>query len=99
MELKHYYQPTKEHQILIADNNYWDIIKEAMHSVITDNEGTGYRFGRTAPYSVAGKTGTAQYLAAENMMKNVMKISLSFYATIHFLLPLLLLKILKLQSL
>jgi len=31
-----------------------------MHSVITENEGTGYRFGRDATYSVAAKTGTAQ---------------------------------------
>ena len=31
-----------------------------MHEVIVNNSGTGYRFGRNAPYPVAGKTGTAQ---------------------------------------
>lgn len=47
-------QPVHLHQ------DHWGIVKDAMQSVITQNEGTGKRFGRDAPYSVAGKTGTAQ---------------------------------------
>lgn len=56
----HPYTPLEEYPIKLKDDNYWNIIAEAMHSVITNNEGTGYRFGRNAPYSVAAKTGTAQ---------------------------------------
>ncbi|MDP3559558.1 MAG: penicillin-binding protein 2 [Legionellaceae bacterium] len=46
--------------VQISDPHYWDIIIDAMHAVTTSNEGTGYRFGRNPPYSVAAKTGTAQ---------------------------------------
>lgn len=54
------FKPVEEYPILLKNNEHWSTIIEAMHSVITNNEGTGYRFGRDAPYSVAGKTGTAQ---------------------------------------
>ena len=54
------YKPIEEYPIHIAQE-HWDIVKDAMHSVMTSNEGTGsHRFGKGAPYSVAGKTGTAQ---------------------------------------
>jgi penicillin-binding protein 2 len=43
-----------------------DLIIQAMENVITTNEGTGYRFGRDAPYSVAAKTGTAQVFTNKN---------------------------------
>lgn len=56
----HLYKPLEEYPMQLKDDNYWTIIAEAMQSVILSNEGTGYRFGRTAPYSVAAKTGTAQ---------------------------------------
>ncbi|WP_133140203.1 penicillin-binding protein 2 [Legionella genomosp. 1] len=59
-EETHPYKPLEEYPIKLKDDNYWNIISDAMHSVITNNEGTGYRFGRNAPYSVAAKTGTAQ---------------------------------------
>lgn len=58
--IEHFYKPLEEYPIKLKDEHYWTIIAEAMHSVITENEGTGHRFGRTAPYSVAAKTGTAQ---------------------------------------
>jgi penicillin-binding protein 2 len=50
----------------ITLNNFanWDIIIAAMRAVITSNEGTGYRFGRDAPYSVAAKTGTAEVFSS-----------------------------------
>jgi penicillin-binding protein 2 len=54
------FQPVAEERIELNQDDYWDWIIEAMQSVITNNEGTGYRFGRDTPYSVAGKTGTAQ---------------------------------------
>ena len=40
-----------------------------MHSVLTSNEGTGYRFGRNPPYPVAGKTGTAQVFSGRQYEK------------------------------
>jgi penicillin-binding protein 2 len=71
---------TKDHPVLeeypmrVKNDNYWTIIAEAMHEVITSNEGTGYRFGRTAPYSVAAKTGTAQVFGGKQYEK-IRKIS------------------------
>lgn len=58
---KVYRQPIiEETPIKLKNENHWNVIFEAMRSVIINNEGTGYRFGRKAPYSVAAKTGTAQ---------------------------------------
>ena len=54
------YVPIKEERIRLNDEALWDIVADAMHNVLTSNEGTGYRFGRNPPYPVAGKTGTAQ---------------------------------------
>lgn len=54
------FKQVEEYPIVLKNTAYWDWVIEGMHSVITQNEGTGYRFGRDAPYSVAGKTGTAQ---------------------------------------
>lgn len=54
------YQPLEEYPIRLKEENYWTIISQAMHSVTTSDEGTGYRFGRNPPYPVAAKTGTAQ---------------------------------------
>lgn len=54
------FKKIEEYPIQLKNNENWSIISEAMQSVITSNEGTGYRFGRNAPYSVAAKTGTAQ---------------------------------------
>lgn len=65
----HEYQAIEEPPVTLKENNYWTIVAEAMHSVITNNEGTGYRFGRTAPYSVAAKTGTAQVFGGKHYEK------------------------------
>ncbi len=54
------YKPVEEYPVYLRDEDNWDIVADAMHSVLTSNEGTGYRFGRNPPYPVAGKTGTAQ---------------------------------------
>lgn len=43
----------------MTEEAYAEIIS-AMQDVIRSPEGTGYRFGKNAPYSVAAKTGTAQ---------------------------------------
>lgn len=54
------YKPIEEYPIHLRDEANWNTVAEAMNSVLTSNEGTGYRFGRNPPYPVAGKTGTAQ---------------------------------------
>lgn len=56
----HHFKTVEEYPIQLKNTENWDIVTDAMHSVITNNEGTGYRFGRNAPYSVAAKTGTSQ---------------------------------------
>ncbi|MFC3908577.1 penicillin-binding protein 2 [Legionella dresdenensis] len=65
----HPYALLEEYPIKLRDENNWNIVIEAMHSVITSNEGTGYRFGRNAPYSVAAKTGTAQVFSGHQYEK------------------------------
>lgn len=54
------YKPVEEYPVHLKDESNWNVVAEAMNSVLTSNEGTGYRFGRNPPYPVAGKTGTAQ---------------------------------------
>lgn len=63
------YKPVEEYPIYLRDEANWEIVKEAMHSVLTSNEGTGYRFGRNPPYPVAGKTGTAQVFSGRQYEK------------------------------
>ncbi|CDZ79249.1 Sporulation-specific penicillin-binding protein [Legionella massiliensis] len=65
----HEFQVLEEYPMRLKDDNYWTIIAEAMREVITNNEGTGYRFGRTAPYTVAAKTGTAQVFGGKHYEK------------------------------
>ncbi|KTD09482.1 penicillin-binding protein 2 [Legionella jamestowniensis] len=63
------YKILEEYPMHLKDDNYWTIVAEGMLAVITSNEGTGYRFGRTAPYSVAAKTGTAQVFGGHQYEK------------------------------
>lgn len=63
------YKPVEEYPVYLKDESNWDVVAEAMHSVLTSNEGTGYRFGRNPPYPVAGKTGTAQVFSGRQYEK------------------------------
>ncbi|HHF7347172.1 TPA: penicillin-binding protein 2 [Legionella feeleii] len=65
----HEYQVLEEYPMRLKDDSYWTVIADAMQSVIVSNEGTGYRFGRNAPYSVAAKTGTAQVFGGRHYEK------------------------------
>lgn len=47
-------------QIVLQDAHYWDQVIEAMIAVTRKRNGTAFRIGRDAPYTIAGKTGTAQ---------------------------------------
>lgn len=49
--------------IEIADPQYWDAVIEAMHEVAHTQQGTAWLIGKTAPYQIAAKTGTAQVAA------------------------------------
>ncbi|CAM2800359.1 penicillin-binding protein 2 [Legionella worsleiensis] len=64
------YKPVEEYPVYLKDEANWDIVADAMHSVLTSNEGTGYRFGRNPPYPVAGKTGTAQVFSGRQYEKS-----------------------------
>ncbi len=44
----------------LKDPSSWNTVINAMKSVVTNRHGTGFRFGRNPPYTVAIKTGTAQ---------------------------------------
>ncbi|MHA7840945.1 MAG: penicillin-binding protein 2 [Gammaproteobacteria bacterium] len=60
-----YFDPV-HHDIDDIASEYWSTVIRAMKGVIMDPSGTaGGRFGRDAPYSAAGKTGTAQKISLE----------------------------------
>ena len=68
-EQPHEYKPLEEYPIQLKNNDYWTIVADGMQSVILSNEGTGYRFGRNTPYTVAAKTGTAQVFSGSQYEK------------------------------
>ena len=45
----------------------WHVVLQAMIGVIKQPYGTGFRFGRRAPYSAAAKTGTAQVYSKDKL--------------------------------
>jgi penicillin-binding protein 2 len=55
-----YQQQPKLVQSIPFSKSSWQQVVTAMQDVIIMREGTGFRFGRETPYSVAAKTGTAQ---------------------------------------
>ena len=65
----HDFVPLEEYPIQLKNSEYWTIVSDAMQAVIGSNEGTAYRFGRVAPYTVAGKTGTAQVFSGNQYEK------------------------------
>lgn len=54
--------PVEEPPVILDKPDYWETVINAMQQVIVSEhpKGTGFRFGRNPPYSVAAKTGTAQ---------------------------------------
>lgn len=67
--LSHNFNPLEEYPVRVKNDEHWRIISEAMRQVIVSNEGTGYRFGRHPPYTIAGKTGTAQVFGGKAYAK------------------------------
>lgn len=56
-------KPKPVYPVELNNPEIWPFVVSAMRGVIT--QGTGYRFGRDAPYLVAGKTGTGQVFSAK----------------------------------
>ena len=48
--------------VKLHSERYWDVALEAMQGVTSKRRGTGYRSFGDAPYTVAGKSGTAQVI-------------------------------------
>ena len=57
------FEKTPIPQIKLSREIYWQWIHNAMRGVIHQNGGTGWRFGKDAPYISAGKTGTGQIIS------------------------------------
>lgn len=57
--------PIEEYPIKYTEQS-WKLIFRALQEVISSREGTGFRFGRHSPYTVAAKTGTAQIISLKN---------------------------------
>jgi len=49
-------------KVTLASERYWEIALEAMQGVTSKRRGTAYRTFGDAPYTVAGKSGTAQVI-------------------------------------
>jgi len=55
------YQSKGVPPIILNDKASWEVIINAMQNVMTSQQGTGaLHFGKNFPYTIAGKTGTAQ---------------------------------------
>jgi len=52
--------PTPIEPVKVENEFYWDSVIEAMHDVMQGARGTARAAGQGAPYSMAGKSGTAQ---------------------------------------
>ncbi len=42
------------------DPAHWDVVEQGMQMVVNDPRGTGYGLGKGFPYTIAGKSGTAE---------------------------------------
>ena len=63
-------QPIPLDPVKGIDPAMWDTVITAMQNVIESPMGTGYRFGKNRPYTLAAKTGTAQLIAAHRANEN-----------------------------
>ncbi len=53
-------QPLEVGRVDVANDFYWDYVLDAMNSVMQGERGTARAVGSDAPYTMAGKSGTAQ---------------------------------------
>ncbi len=52
--------PEKLTPVTQKNPEHWALIQKSIHDVIAEPGGTAYRLSRNTPYTIAGKTGTAQ---------------------------------------
>ena len=45
---------------LVTDPAHWNVVEQGMQMVVNDPRGTGYGLGKGFPYTIAGKSGTAE---------------------------------------
>ena len=55
-----YFEPTPTEQVGVTDDRQWDRIISAMNAVLQGKNGTARATGIDAPFTMAGKSGTAQ---------------------------------------
>lgn len=56
--------PTPLPSVVMTDPESWDIVINGMKDVVNEPQGTAFQLGRGhTPYTIAGKTGTAQVIA------------------------------------
>ena len=67
-----YTSVTKKTPVILTHADAWNEIISAMQGVIHNKHGTGFRFGRNPPYTVAGKTGTAQLHSIRRQKKGLL---------------------------
>lgn len=65
----HPYKAHEEFPVRLSDTKYWKVVKDGMAAVINENEGTAHRFWLKAPYTLAGKSGTAQVFSGNKYDK------------------------------
>ena len=53
-------QPVEVGRVDVSNDFYWDYVLDAMNSVMQGERGTARAVGSDAPYTMAGKSGTAQ---------------------------------------
>jgi penicillin-binding protein 2 len=65
------YQQKEDKQIADPNSPYWGIVKNGMYGMANFPNGTGYKLFHTAPYQIAGKSGTSQVFSLrENQVYN-----------------------------
>jgi penicillin-binding protein 2 len=56
--------------VTLNNDSSWNTVLNAMKDVTSNPQGTAYRFYKDAPYTVAGKTGSAQVFSIKQRDKN-----------------------------
>lgn len=54
------YEAPLDREIILNNEAHWNIVIEAMQDVVDHPQGTAHYLKKNTPYSIAGKTGTAQ---------------------------------------
>ncbi|GAB3789697.1 penicillin-binding protein 2 [Dyella agri] len=67
---------------LVTNQSSWQAVEQGMQMVVNDPRGTGYGLGRGFPYTVAGKSGTAERFSRRTDAYNENK-NLAYLASRH----------------